>query len=191
MSFHSFCSREILEPWGNAPWRSSLYSSAMSHPSTVAGTQNLAAPCPSQEVKPLIVSSRQVAQCMYQTLSFQGDHSSHSTSFRSSVSRKHLTTEIVALWEGLEEWRWCRWRCRPREMKQAEVGSWQCQDVVGSSSFWGILQFLSHSSPTQLQVALYPGKSFLQDRRLAFIQSTKYLGTILCLIDPVYLESRR
>ena len=73
----------------------------------------------------------------------------------------------------------------PREMDQAEVGGgggWQCQHVTGSSSFWGILQLLSHPSPSQWQVALYPGRSFLWDRILALIQSSKRLGTILCLI---------
>lgn len=29
------CLREILEPWGNAPWRNSLYNSAVSYPCPV------------------------------------------------------------------------------------------------------------------------------------------------------------
>lgn len=88
-------------------------SSAVSHPRPRAWTPNLAASCPSQEVKLLIVSGKYVAQCMYPTPSPQRDYSGHSTSFQSLINRKLLTTEIVALGEGLEEWQWCKWPRRP------------------------------------------------------------------------------
>lgn len=73
-------------------------------------------------------------------------------------------------------------------MEQAEVGSWQCQDVVGNSIWGGLfpLESLKPFSPPS-QVVLYTGRSFLQDRRMAVIQSSKCLGTILCLILNFWL----
>ena len=83
---------------------------------------------------------------------------------------------------GPEEWWWYRWTCKAREMDPAEVGGWQCQNVIGSSSFWGTLRLLNHTSPSHLKAALHPSSLFLWDRSLAVIQSSKGLGAILCLI---------
>lgn len=76
----------------------------------------------------------------------------------------------------------------PAEVGRGERGG-QCQEVVGSSGFGGILQLLHllHlSSPCQMQVILYPVSPFLQERRLAFVQSSKCHVTILCRILGSY-----